>query len=300
MINFVIDPSANYAGVQQMLLTSIARHLPRGSFTESVGQRRSGVVNFSLFVRQPADFVMSHGVADKNYFTDVRDPDGKLFASRLSGVFVPGEWLKRKLVSSAELGLRADQIHVVGWPRLDDLRHQLPRQRVPGRMRVLWAPTHDYVKRGPEQQSTSTFPLFARHLEPLKQHADVLVSLHPRNRPSKNPTVGGLVHADCVVSDFGTMVYEAWALGKPVIFPRWILGDRIQQYLPGSAEAFIFERRIGYHPESFDELVAILQNGPKVSPEVHAFMADYVANARSGTSSDRIAALLINATQRAA
>jgi hypothetical protein len=292
MINYVLDKSKNYAGVQESILGIVTRHLPPGSYTTTFGKHRPGAVNFSLFVRQPADFVMSHGVADKNYFTDVRDAEGKLFANRLRGVFVPGQWLKRKLLAFPELKLRADQIHTVGWPRLDALRARPRTAGLSSRPRVLWAPTHDFVKRGDEQLSTSTFPAFGEHLPQLEKLFDVSVSVHPRNRPSKTPTLQSLIDSDCVVSDFGTMVYEAWSLGKPVIFPRWLLGDRIQKYLPGSAEAHIFEQRIGYHPESIEELIEIVAGGPVVSPAVHDFMNDYVDNHAGGSSGARVAALL--------
>jgi len=58
--------------------------------------------------------------------------------------------------ANPDLKFRPDQIHTVGWPRLDTLREvprSLPRNSRP---RILWAPTHDYVKRGDEQLSTST------------------------------------------------------------------------------------------------------------------------------------------------
>lgn len=300
MINHVIDPSKNYAGVQECLLGAICRHLPPNSFTTTMGTYRSGALNFSLFVRQPADFVMSHGVADKNYFTDVRDAEGRLYANRLRGLFVPGAWMKRKLLAHPELNFRPDQIHTVGWPRLDILREAPHRAPGGSRPRILWAPTHDYAKRGEEKLSTSTFPAFATHLPELTKFFDVSVSVHPRNRPSKKPTLQSLIDADWVVSDFGTMVYEAWALGKPVIFPRWILGDRIQRYLPGSAEAHIFEQRIGYHPESIEELIDIVAREPVISPDVHAFMNDYVENYASGSSGARVAALLTELALKAA
>jgi CDP-glycerol glycerophosphotransferase len=116
--------------------------------------------------------------------------------------------------------------------------------------------------------------------------------LHPRNRTDKVPTTQKLIEADYVVSDFGTLVYEAWALGKPVIFPRWILGDRVQQYLPGSAEGYIFEHRIGYHPDSFDEMMDILAGDPVITEDVDQFMESYLVNYRGGSSAGKIVKVL--------
>ena len=298
MIHFVLDKSKNYALVQQTLLDVVRRHLPPGQWTASVGKRRENALNFSLFVRQPADVVMSHGVADKNYFTDVWDTDGKLFANRLSALLVPGPWLKRKLLAFPAFALTEDRIHSVGWPRLDLLREMnaaATRSKLiapSARTRVLWAPTHDFAKRGDEQLSTSSYPAFQECLPELEREFDVEVSLHPRNRSDKSPTDSALIKADVVISDFGTLVYEAWALGKPVIFPRWLLGDRIQKYLPGSAEAHIFDNEIGYHPRSLDELVAIVRAKPAISPEVDAFMHDYLDNYQTGCAGARIATVL--------
>jgi len=36
------------------------------------------------------------------------------------------------------------------------------------------------------------------------------------------PTMQPLVDADVVIADAGSTIYEAWALGKPVIFPDWL------------------------------------------------------------------------------
>ncbi len=126
--------------------------------------------------------------------------------------------------------------------------------------RVLWAPTHNRRKRGETGRSTSSFPEFENYLRALSRFAWIDVSVHPRNRTDHTPTGASMPRADIVVADFGTTVYEAWALGKPVIFPRWLLADRIAEYLPGSAESYIFAERIGYHPDSFDEMVDI--SGP--------------------------------------
>jgi CDP-glycerol glycerophosphotransferase len=122
----------------------------------------------------------------------------------------------------------------------------------------------------------------------LQSEFDAEASVHPRNRKDKRPTVERLVEADYVISDFGTLVYEAWALGKPVLFPRWILGDRVQQYLPASAEAHILAERIGYHPDSFDEMMDMLRSGPVITPDVDRFMDEYLDNYRGGDSAAEV------------
>jgi hypothetical protein len=289
-INFVLNTSPNYTEVQSNIFSLIMEKLGRDEYT--VGKYREGSLNFSLFIRDRADVVMSHGVADKNYFW-VKDEQGLRYADRLKAVLVPGRWLKDRIVRSRKLQLGSDRVFSVGWPRLDMLR-QLAAARGGDRVKggILWAPTHDKVKRGAENKSTSSYPDFEAWLPALREKYPVEVSLHPRNRKDKKPTIEKLVDADYVISDFGTMVYEAWALGKPVIFPRWILGNRIQEYLPHSAEAYIFEKRIGYHADSPGEMMEILDSGPVLTSDVEEFMDSYLDNYRSGNASERIATVL--------
>jgi hypothetical protein len=292
-MNYALDRSESYQGVQKQLLDLVDAHLPDPRPTR--GDTVAGALNFSLFIRTPAEVLMSHGVADKNYLWS-SDGQGKRLVNQRQHVLVPGEWLKRRLLESPAVKLRPDQIHVVGWPRLDVLvdEVQAPSRRLFGepKPRVLWAPTHNKRKRGETGRSTSSFPDFENYLRTLSRFAWVDVSVHPRNRSDHTPTGASMPRADVVVADFGTTVYEAWALGKPVIFPRWLLADRIAEFMPNSAESHIFSARIGYHPESFDEMVDIIRSGPVITPDVREFLDDYLEPAYLGRSSARVAELL--------
>ncbi|MCU0300036.1 MAG: hypothetical protein MUF35_00340 [Candidatus Nanopelagicales bacterium] len=292
-IQYVLDRAESYQGVQRQLLDLIDGHMPEAP---ARGDYRRGALNFCLFIRPRADVVMSHGVADKNYLWS-SDGQGRRIANQRQHLLVPGEWLRRRLLASRAIQLGPDQVHVVGWPRLDVLLEQVPKPSTrrflrDTRPRVLWAPTHNRRKRGETGRATSSFPEFEQYLRPLSRFAWIDVSVHPRNRSDHTPTGASMPKADVVIADFGTTVYEAWALGKPVIFPRWLLADRIGEYMPGSAESYIFEQRIGYHPESFDELVDILRAGPVVTPDVRAFLDDYLAPEYLGRSSARVAEVL--------
>ena len=182
--------------------------------------------------------VISHGVADKNYLWS-SDGQGKRLANQRQHLLVPGQWLKRRLIESPAIKLGEDRIHVVGWPRLDDLigRCRRPPRRLMGepKRRVLWAPTHNRRKRGETGRSTSSFPAFENYLRALSKLAWIDVSVHPRNRNHHTPNGASMPRADIVVADFGTDRVRGMGLGKPVIFPRWLLADRIAEYLPGSA-----------------------------------------------------------------
>ncbi len=295
-INLVHTDSKNYAGVQQQILGAITRHLPPDDVSTSVGTLAPGSLNFSLFILQPTDVLMSHGLADKNYFLR-KDTEGKHISNRLKHLFVPGEWLKRRLLAWPGLSVGAERIHVVGWPRLDALlaeqaaKPEAPRS--PGtRPRVLWAPTHDYARRGENNDSNSSYPELLEFVPMLEKHVDLSISLHPRNRKNKKPTHDSLLDCDYVISDFGTIVYEAWALGKPVIFPHWLIGDRIKRHLGQSAEAHIFHERIGLHADSAQQMIDWVMDGADIDARTSSFMDDYLAPAHAGSSGKRVAELL--------
>ena len=295
-INFVHTASTNYAGVQKQLLGAITRHLAPEEFSTTVGTRGPGSLNFSLFIKLPTDVVMSHGLADKNYFLR-KDEEGERISNRLSHLFVPGEWLKRRLLARDDLDIGAKQIHVVGWPRLDLLL--ATQQETPvvapapdSRPKVLWAPTHDYARRGEDNASNSSYPELLEFVPMFEKHFDFTMSLHPRNRTNKQPTHHSLLDCDYVISDFGTIVYEAWALGKPVIFPHWLIGDRIKEHLGKSADAHIFHERLGLHADNPQQMVDFVMDGAGIDTRTTAFLDDWLEPAYAGRSGERVASLL--------
>lgn len=299
-IAFVLNETATYEAVESQLMGLVDAHLPDPKPVRTANYT-PGALNFCLFIRPKSDVVMSHGVADKNYMW-TRDGQGKRFANQRQHLLVPGPWLRDRLLASGAIHLGPDQIHIVGWPRLDALLAEVPR---PGRRlfgepkpRVLWAPTHNRRKRGETARSTSSFPVFENYLRALSRFAWVDVSVHPSNRTDRTPTGASMPRADIVIADFGTTVYEAWALGKPVIFPRWLLADRISEYMPHTAEAHIFGNRIGYHPDSFDEMVDIVKSRPVITPDVTAFIDDYLDPQYLGRSGARVAEVLTELAAR--
>ena len=295
-INFVHTDSKNYAGVQQQILGAITQHLPPDDISNTVGTLAPGSLNFSLFILKPTDVLMSHGLADKNYFLR-KDANGKHISNGLKHLFVPGEWLKRRLLVWPSLEVGEERIHVVGWPRLDALLAEQAMMpdvpRSPGaRPRVLWAPTHDYARRGENNDSNSSYPELLEFVPMLEKHVDLSISLHPRNRKNKMPTHHSLLDCDYVISDFGTIVYEAWALGKPVIFPYWLIGDRIKRHLGQSAEAHIFHERLGLHADNAQQMIDFVMDSADIDARTSSFMDDYLAPTYAGTSGKRVAELL--------
>lgn len=293
-ISFLKSTSKNYLGVQQQLIDLIAPHLPEGSWVETPKEPDHAKLNIAFFISRHAHVLMSHGVADKNYFTR-KDDTGKRMLNRFQYGFVPGNWLRNKLINHSAIEMPAENIHIVGWPRLD-LLTKLRAERPPSeRLRVLWAPTHNYQNR--DGRILSSFPDFEQYLPALSEHFDVTASPHPRNRPDKTPTTEKMAHCDVLISDFGTTVYEALALGIPVIFPDWLIRDGITKVFSKSSPAQLFKQNIGYHPQNFDEMMDILKAGPVIDDKTKAFIDNVIDPETVGHSGEITARKLVELAQ---
>jgi len=201
--------------------------------------------------------------------------------------------MKRNLLATEGVRLKAHQIKVVGWPRIDKLieaQRCLPLKTTqlstnPKQIKVLWAPTH-----GSEgvAEPVSSYPAFLPYEKELSQIFDFRASLHPNVRPSKTPTFEQLLDADVVIADRGTMVYEAWALGKPVIFPTWLIGKGNVSRNKGSAENYIYKEKIGLHASSFEEMLGMIMTAKAPDKRVTDFMEDYLPSRTLGKSYELI------------
>ncbi|WP_177172746.1 CatB-related O-acetyltransferase [Loktanella sp. DSM 29012] len=145
----------------------------------------------------------------------------------------------------------------------------------------------------------SSYPGFEPYAEKLAETYDVEVSLHPRNRTQKRPTDDALIDCDIVITDFGTMVYEAIALGKHVIFPSWLIADEMLRRMnPDSAEFKIFDQRIGMHADSFEHLQELVAQCAGTTPTPHPFYADFLDPNTFGRSGKVIARKLMKLALR--
>ncbi len=284
-VHFVFVMSENLRPLENEFADGIVRELPGWEHSRRVREIQHGAVNVTFFVPRRAHIMMSHGVADKNYLLR-RDAAGGLELNKFRTVCVPGPWLKRKLEGDKEVHLPPESIRVVGWPRLDKLlaaQRESPVVVDPKRKpKVLWAPTHP--GRADKSVHLSSYPKLNRYLERLQKAFDLEVSLHPANRAGGRPTFEALLDAEYVIADRGTTIYEAWALGKPVIFPRWILGDAPIAKTPGSAEAEIYEKNIGFHVHKVAELIDLVRSRPKLGEDASAFIEDYLPKSTHGQS----------------
>lgn len=281
-INFCWGFGKTYPGVQKQIFELIESQLPPGVVTHTVEDAVQGAVNLSLFIRQgrelddahrvAADVILAHGIADKRYFFTQDSTTSLPLANEYEYLLVPGSWHMNRLIEGMyrrnphyQITVAQEQIKKVGWLRLDPLIAESAHKddEPHHRLRVLWAPTHNVKPRSNEKSideiAPSSLPGFKVHVKQVAARYIFRVSLHPRNRSDRTPTGNQLVWSDVVISDFGTMVYEAWALGKPVIFPRWAIDiDTLITRNPLSAESYIYRNRIGLHPESLEEMLMML------------------------------------------
>jgi len=294
-INFLKTGSPNYKDVQRQLIDLIAPHLPADRWSESKGRYNpnQNALNISFFISRHAHVLMSHGVADKNYFTR-KDDQGNRILNRFQYGFVPGNWLRNRLINHSAIKMPEKNIHIVGWPRLDVLTKQRAERPPSQRLRILWAPTHNFQNR--DGRVLSSFPDFEQHLPALSEHFEVEASPHPRNRIDKTPTTEKLAHCDVLISDFGTTVYEALALGIPVIFPDWLIRRGILDAYSKSSPAQLFKRNVGYHASNFDEMMDILKDKPVIDSNTKAFIDNVIDPATVGRSGEITALKLLELT----
>ena len=322
-INFVWQHHRNYAYIQEQIFGLIEECLPKGTVVHTVGDAVEGALSLSLFIRQsreeiaatPADIVMAHGIADKRYFFIVGNNDFPL-VNNCKYVFVPGDWHVNRLVEGRyrrnpkyQITIQDSQIRKVGWLRLDPMIAKLKLEPTTpeSKLKVLWAPTHNTISstKSDSELSPSSFPAFKKHLPWLYLKYKCEVSLHPRNRGTKTPTTQKLIACDVVISDFGTMVFESWALGKPVIFPRWCIDVKtLMERNPLSAEAYIYRNRIGLHPETPKEMHKMLSEIDRARVQhpmqdtrgkgVADFIDHYIDSTERGFDAQRTAQELIS------
>lgn len=252
-------------------------------------------LSISFFREAQADVLLPHALSDKGYHFG-RDGSTRYY-SRFRHLFLPGNWHRRRVLEMQQVCKSVDSIQTVGSVRVDllrELRSSHVRERRGGhQLTVLIAPGNGRWKNAAGQPLGLNKPGLQALKELLAPHCDLRISLHPSNRRNKTPVTGDLLDADLVISDYSSVLYEAWAIGKPVVFPRWLFGEALIAHAPQSAEGHILQRRIGLHPDTPEDLLALLQ-APPVMPgsDVDNFMEDYLDNYRGGSAVQRVLSLL--------
>jgi hypothetical protein len=198
----------------------------------------------------PNDIFMSHGIGDKNYWT----------ANNIAGykhALVPGNAWKKKI----EAGGYRGEIHVVGYTKLDPLFNGEYIRQKKEKPCIVWAPTHGY---NGKHRGRSSYPQCMVLINEIPDCYEKIMALHPTSRIHKKTkhdvTMQELLDADVVIADAGSTLYEAWALGKPVIFPDWICKkDVLAHFNSENLEYQIYNKGIGYHAKDMEHLIKLIE-----------------------------------------
>lgn len=244
-INFVVN-NGGYTKIIASLINPILPYLDNYKISDSPDV---DCLNVSYFVedRPHRDVFISHGIADKRWrdACTVRDYDY---------VFVSGELWKQKLINQ---GLEESKIFVVGYTKLDDIFNEKYIKKQSYKKTILFAPTHKALP------SISICDRMDDKLEKLSEKYNIISSIHPAIREDNTPTMQKLVDADIVISDSGSLVYEALALGKQVVFPDWLVKEAILKHFNSTFEADIYNNGIGIHTDEdgfYDAIEYALNN----------------------------------------
>lgn len=289
-INFVVITDGEesiypiYAKTLQSFIGPIKLHLPESSISNKSIPRAINV----HFIRQDdyrtmvdakegTSVFICHGIADKHYW------DGPL-VSMFDYICVPGQLWHDKLFNE---GVPIEKILTVGYAKLDPIFQGLTKKTPGPRNRVLWAPTHS--------NSPSSYPGFLEYLDKFPADLEVIYSPHPYNKSNQMPTLQELTDADVVISDSGSLVYETWAIGKPVIFPDWLVKERVFRLYPYSFEEKIYKEKIGLHSDNFQDLVSLVYHALDVGidPRAKEFIDGILSPELRGKSGESIAKKLI-------
>jgi hypothetical protein len=246
-INFVCELGGPYGNIVLSIIDPIREHIPNHQIS---GEPIPDAINVFFFIEEDykkkaqqglgINVYIDHGISDKLYRSQL---DDIIFYDFMC---VTGPLWEEKI---SQVGFPSERIITIGYPRLDPIFQGKMKKEQVGQKRILWAPTHS--------NSISTFPLFKQYINQFPSDITISSSLHPFNKSTLQTTMQELVDADIVISDSSSIIYEAWAIGKPVIFPDWIIKEAVLTGFPNSFESQIYKEGIGYHARDFEELLKL-------------------------------------------
>jgi len=246
--------------------------------------RRKYGVSGRLFAER-AVFV-SHGIGDKNW------RNGSRVSKHFDYIFVSGPAWTTKMIAER---VPSTQIVEVGYAKLDPVAQgSLLRPPLSPQVRVVYAPTHggggEHSHGMPGDPTSQASRLSSHHsrssvLELLNDdRLNVVEALHPRHRPDGRSTLSEYVDADVVIADGGSTIYEAMALGIPVVFPDWLVADAHRHNT--TFEGDVYRQQIGRHVHHPDKLVDAVLNAASqgITPAERRFVEEILPAAYIGES----------------
>lgn len=302
-----INPGGSYSHLLNRIIWPIAAALPQevgASIGPSHDLTRFNVHFFREDLdtfgnpRQCCDLHLSHGFMQKLF-----EPTPERL-KKFAFLGVPGPTVRDCLV---EHGIPAGQIVIAGHPGMDDEfrrqkafadghlkefygQHVIRDARLAAKNPkpiVVWAPSHsaflgEYVKPP---------VVFTRALE---EEFTIIKTEHPARSISPVLTRELFHYAKAVVGDISGTIFEAWAMGLPVIFPDWLIGEYVETYCGGMPLGRIYSEGIGRHvmtPEDFPDAVreAVAEG---ITEREQQFVDEYFPPDLRGTSGLAVAQFL--------
>ncbi len=262
--NFCYDIQSQHAGEAykyaiQALANPIIKHLDKSGLSNrpltSINCRFFSAKRINQQMKVPIgpkDVFFSHGIGDKNYWIGDNINDYKY-------AFVPGPAWEKRMRETRYKG----QIFICGYTKLDPLLNNELKRNLYDKPYVVWAPTHGYVGK---DTGRSTYPECLELIKKIPEEYITKIALHPTSkmnaRIKHTPTLQELMDADVVIADAGSTLYEAWILGKPVIFPDWICKKSVLNHFKKDTNNFeyrIYNENIGYHAKDMNELNRMIE-----------------------------------------
>lgn len=200
----------------------------------------------------PYDIFFSHGIGDKNYWIGPHIKD-------YNYAFAWGPSWEERMRKTGYKG----EIFVCGYPKLDPIINGEVEYEKHDKPYIIWAPTHGYSNK---HRGRSSYPECLSLIKEIPIDYETKICLHPtskmHNKEKHKPTLIELLEADVVIADAGSTLYEAWILGKPVIFPDWICSyDTINHFAkdPDNFEYQIYSKKIGYHAKDMKHMNKLIE-----------------------------------------
>jgi CDP-glycerol glycerophosphotransferase (TagB/SpsB family) len=230
-----------YNNVLDSIIDPIIKYLPDA--TKLIGFKEGQInVCFFIEVKKRNVVFMSHGMGDKGW------RDGRK-VKNYDYVCVSGPAWKEKLINQ---GVDGRKVLVNGYTKLDPIFQNYERlTKTNNKIRVVYAPTHNTNLANPK--SISSYPRMMEYLETVPGDIELIISAHPYNNNGVI-TFDSFKWADVIISDCSSIIYEAFALGIPVVFPDWLVKDNILRRCPGSFTEKIYTDDIGYHAADIKQL----------------------------------------------
>ncbi len=251
-------PRVMYDKIHDIVTNEVIKYLPEDTYkiSREWDSQCLNVIYEPHGDKTSKGIYLPHGISDKGF------RNGRLM-KRFRMAFVSSKVWQDKLVAQ---GVERKRLLIGGWPKLDPLFNDL--QPTPDeyndKIVALWAPTHT-------NDRNSTFHIMS-NFNTYPSDMIIIKSPHPWDRrlqktESLEPTMWDLVHADVVISDSSSIIYEAWILGKHVIFPSWYCTPRsLKSAPPVSYNRDIYEQKIGLHAESEDHIIDLIYKSQEEEP----------------------------------